>query len=147
MFALFVCHLSTILHFSLYLFLLIFWSIIIYPQKCNSTLQFLIFLNFYWNHIFNDWLIGCCITNNIFHVCQLNVHFDCHIVIVSMPASSATVRGFEPRSGKIIDYVLLLCKVCSIKETSNTGWLTIKIMCPRGARGISTHCCFGVLAL
>ena len=71
--------------------------------------------------------------------------------IVSVLGSSAVDRGIEPRSGQTKDYKIGICcfsaKAHSIKENEQTGWLVIRIMCPRGATCLSADCCFSELAL
>ena len=55
--------------------------------------------------------------------------------------------------GKNMKIIVILCCVFSAKhaalrkERAKTGWLGIRIMCPRGATCLSAVCCFSELAL
>jgi hypothetical protein len=54
--------------------------------------------------------------------------------MVSVLASSAVDREFEPRSGQTKDYEIRICffsaKQAALGRKSKTGWLGIRIMCP-----------------
>jgi hypothetical protein len=63
-------------------------------------------------------------------------------IMVSMLASSAIDRGFEPRSGQTKDYKIGIC--CF---SAKTVWLGIKIMCPSETTCLPAACCFSELAL
>jgi hypothetical protein len=65
---------------------------------------------------------------------------------------SAVDRGFESRSGQTKENEMGIC--CSsakhaalMRKSKKTGWLGIRIMCPRGATCLSADCCFSVLVL
>ena len=70
-------------------------------------------------------------------------------VMVSVLASIAVDRGFEPQSGQTKDYNNGICcfsaNHAAIRRT--TGWLGIRIMCPSGATCLFARCCFSELAL
>ena len=72
-------------------------------------------------------------------------------VMVSVLASIAVDRGFEPRSGQTKDYEIGICcfsaKHTVLGERAKTDWLGIRIMCPSGTTCLSTDCCFSELAL
>ena len=58
-------------------------------------------------------------------------------VMVSVLASSAVDRGFEPRSAQTKDYKIGICYFFAIGtqqygERAKTGWLQIRIICPSG---------------
>ena len=63
-------------------------------------------------------------------------------VMVSVLASNAVDRGFEPRSGQTKDN-----STQHKGERAKTGWRVIRIMCPSGATCLSADCCFTELAL
>ena len=65
--------------------------------------------------------------------------------MVSVLASSAVDRGFEPRSGQTKDYQIGMC--CFSAMHVKTDWLGIRIMCPSGATYLPANCCFRKLAL
>ena len=68
--------------------------------------------------------------------------------MVSVLASSAVDRSFEPRSGQTKDYNIGIC-CFSAKHTvlrRKTSWLGIRIMCQNGAKSLSDDCCFSELA-
>ena len=67
-------------------------------------------------------------------------------VMISVLASSAVDRSFEPRSGRTKDYEIDIC-CSSAKREEKTGWLGIRIMCLSGATCLSADCCFSELAL
>jgi hypothetical protein len=56
-------------------------------------------------------------------------------VMVSVLASSAVDRGFEPWSGQARDYKIGICRFYAKHEVSRrkTSWLGNRIMCPSGA--------------
>ena len=54
-------------------------------------------------------------------------------VMVSVLASSAIDRGFEPRSGQTKDYKIGMCCFSAKHVALRTGRLGIRIMCPSGA--------------
>ena len=63
--------------------------------------------------------------------------------MVSMLASIAVDRGFEPRPGQTKGYTLI-CVASPLStqhhgERTKTGQLGIRIMCPSGPRDISTR--------
>jgi hypothetical protein len=60
--------------------------------------------------------------------------------MVSVLASSAVYRGFEPRSGKTHDYKIGIC-CFSDKYTE------LRIMCMSGTSCLSADYCFSKLAL
>ena len=70
--------------------------------------------------------------------------------MISVLASSAVDRGFEPRSDQIkpknykIDICCFFAKHATLIRRK-TGWLGIRIMYPNGATCLSTHCCFSEL--
>ena len=70
--------------------------------------------------------------------------------MVSVLASSAVDRGFEPRSGQIKDYQLVffasLLSTQHYGERGNIGWLGIRIMSPNGVTFPPADCCFSKLA-
>ena len=68
--------------------------------------------------------------------------------MVSVLASSAVDRRFEPRSGQTKDYNIVIC-CFSTKHAalrSKTSWLGIRKMCQNGAKSLSDDCCFSELA-
>jgi hypothetical protein len=71
--------------------------------------------------------------------------------MVALLVSSSVDRGFEPRSGKTIDYKIGICcfstKHAALRRKRNTGWLEIRIICPSGATCLSADCCYSELAL
>jgi hypothetical protein len=72
--------------------------------------------------------------------------------VISVLASSALDRGFDPRSGQTKDYKIWMCcfsaiKHAALRRKNKTGWLGIRIMCPSGAICLSADCCFSELAL
>ena len=71
--------------------------------------------------------------------------------MISVPASSAVDRGFEPRSGQTKDYKIGICcfqlRTQHLGERAKTGWLGIRIICPSGATCLPADCCFCELAL
>ena len=72
-------------------------------------------------------------------------------VMVSVLASSAINRGFEPRSGQIQDHNIGICcfsakHAVSIRKRND--WLARnQIICPSEATCQSAECCFSELAL
>ena len=73
-------------------------------------------------------------------------------VMVSMLASSAVDRGFEPRSGQAKDYKIGICcfsakHAALIGERAKTGWLGIGVICPSEATCLLADCCFNELVL
>ena len=66
--------------------------------------------------------------------------------MVSVLASSAVDRGFEPRSGQTKDYESGICcfsaKHAALRRKSKDR---IRINCPSGATCLSADCCFSVL--
>ena len=61
--------------------------------------------------------------------------------MVSMLASRAVDRGFEPRSDQTKDYKIGIC-CFSVKHALSrgkikSGWLEIRIVCPRGPTWLS----------
>ena len=79
-------------------------------------------------------------------------------VMVSVLASRAVDRGFEPRSDHTKDYKIGMCcyfaKHTSLRRKNKvillfprTGWLGIRIMCPSGATCLSADCYFRELVL
>jgi hypothetical protein len=71
--------------------------------------------------------------------------------MVSMLASSAVDRGFEPRSSQTKDYYIGICcisaRLAALRERAKTGWLGIRIMCPSRATCVSAEYCISELAL
>ena len=57
--------------------------------------------------------------------------------MVSVLASSAVGRGFEPQLGQTKDYKLVFVasplSTQHLEERAKTGWLGIRIICPSGA--------------
>ena len=72
-------------------------------------------------------------------------------VMVSVLASSAVDRGFEPRSGQTKDYKLVFVasplSTQHYGERAKIGWLGIRILCLSRATCLSADCCFSELAL
>ena len=72
-------------------------------------------------------------------------------VMVSVLASSAVSRGFEPRSGQTKDYKIGICasplSTQHYGERAKIGWFGIRIMCPNGVTFLPADCCFSELAL
>ena len=66
-------------------------------------------------------------------------------LIVSVLASSAVDRGFEPRSVQAKYYKIGICSLSA--NHAKTGWLEIMIMCPSELTCLSSDCCFNELAL
>ena len=69
--------------------------------------------------------------------------------MVSVLASSAVDRGFEPRSGQTKDSKIGIC-CFSDNHTAlsrTTGWLGITIMCPSGVTCLPMDFCFSEPAL
>jgi hypothetical protein len=61
--------------------------------------------------------------------------------MVSMLASSAVDRGFEPRSGQTKDYKIgICCFSAKYGARAESGFLGIRIMCPSGATCLSADC-------
>ena len=71
--------------------------------------------------------------------------------MVSVLASSAGDRGFEPWSGQTKDYTIGICcfsaKHAALWRKSKDRWFGIKIMCPSGATCLSAYCYFSELAI
>ena len=71
--------------------------------------------------------------------------------MVSVLASSAVDRGFEPWLGQTKDYQIGIyhfsAKRAALRVTAKIGWLGIRIMCPSGATCLPTDCCFSELSL
>ena len=74
-------------------------------------------------------------------------------VMVSVLASNAVDRGFEPWWGQTKDYKIRICcfsaKHAALRRKSKykDWWLGIRIMCQSGATCLSADCCFSELAL
>jgi hypothetical protein len=88
------------------------------------------------------------------HQLCLNLCRDCiGGIMVSVLASSAVDRGFEPWLVKTKDYEIGICcfsakhAAFNLGERAKTGWLGIRIMCPSGATYLPADCCFSELAL
>ena len=86
-------------------------------------------------HLFN---LSCC---PLYEDC-------CGITIVSVLASSAVDRGFEPRSGQTKDHIIgipvYVASPLSAQHwgaRARTGWLEIRITCPSGAKYLPADCC------
>ena len=96
-------------------------------------------------------------TNRIFITNLLHKSYDKYSlnriggVMVSVLASSAVDRGFEPRSSQTKDYEIGICcfsaKHAALRKRSKTGCLGIRIMCPSGTTCLPADCCFSELAL
>jgi hypothetical protein len=72
-------------------------------------------------------------------------------IVVSMLASSAVDRGFEPgrvkpKTMKLV-FVAFLQSTQHLGERTKTSWLGIRILCPSGASCLSADCCFSELAI
>jgi hypothetical protein len=71
--------------------------------------------------------------------------------MISVLASSAVDRRFDPRSGqtKTVKLVFVASQLSMQDqgERAKTGWLGIRIMCRSGVTCLSTDCCFSELAL
>ena len=71
--------------------------------------------------------------------------------MVSMLASGAVDRGFEPRSGQSKDFKLVFAasplSTHHYEKKNTTGWLGIRAMCPSAATCLPAECCFSELAL
>ena len=72
--------------------------------------------------------------------------------MVSVLASSAVDRGFEPRSGQSKDYIKLVFIASPLStqhygKTGKIGLLEIRIMCPSGVTCLTADCCISELAL
>jgi hypothetical protein len=67
-------------------------------------------------------------------------------VIVSVLASSAVDRGFEPRSDQTKDYKIVIVvsppSMQHLGKREKTGWFGIMIMCPSRAPCLSADYCF-----
>ena len=61
-------------------------------------------------------------------------------VMVSVLASSAVDRGFEPLSGQTKDYKICIC-CFSAKHAA------LRIMCTSGVTCLSANCCYSEIAL
>ena len=90
------------------------------------------------------------------HYISLSIYVSLHqshncigCVMVSMLASSAVDRGFEPRLGKTKDYKIGICCFSAkhAGERAKTVWFGIRIMCPSGVTCLPADCCFSELAL
>ena len=72
-------------------------------------------------------------------------------VMVSVLASGAVDRGFEPRSGQTKDYKIGICcfsaKHAALRRKSKESWLGIRIMCPSGTTCLHADCFLCELAL
>jgi hypothetical protein len=72
-------------------------------------------------------------------------------VMVSVLASSAVGRGFEPDRVKLKTKkkVFVASQISTQRkgERAKTGWLGIRIMCPSGATCPPVDCCFKELVL
>jgi hypothetical protein len=71
--------------------------------------------------------------------------------VVSVLASSAVDRGFEPgrvkqKTMKLV-FVAFLQSTQHLGERTKTSWLGIRILCPSGASCLSADCCFSELAI
>ena len=63
-------------------------------------------------------------------------------VMVTLLASNAVDRGFEPRPGQTKDYKIgKYCFFAKHAEIAKTGWLEIMITCLSGAICLSADCC------
>ena len=62
--------------------------------------------------------------------------------MISVLASSAVDRGFDPRSGPARDYKIGICRFYAKHEVlrGKTSWLGIRIMCTSGATYQSADC-------
>ena len=65
--------------------------------------------------------------------------------MVSVLASNAVDRGFEPRSGQSKDYIKLVFIASPLNtqhygKTAKIGLLEIRIMCPSGATCLPADC-------
>ena len=71
-------------------------------------------------------------------------------VMVSLIASSAVDRGFEPRSVESKDFKISICcfsaKHAALRKIAKIGQLGIRIMCPNGATWLPADWCFSALA-
>ena len=71
--------------------------------------------------------------------------------MVSVLASSAVYRGFEPRLGQPKDFKIGMCtfsaKHAALRRKSKDWSLGIRIMCPSGTTCLPADCCFSELAL
>ena len=66
-------------------------------------------------------------------------------IVVSMLASSAVDRGFEPgrvkpKTMKLV-FVAFLQSTQHLGERTKTSWLGIRKMCPSGATYLPNDCC------
>ena len=65
---------------------------------------------------------------------------------VTVFASSAVDRVFEPRSGQTKDYSIGICYISAnhtaLKRKSKYCWLVIRMKCPSMASYLSADCCF-----
>ena len=71
--------------------------------------------------------------------------------MVSVFASSAVDRGFDPRLGQTKDYKIGMCcfsgQHAALRERATFSWLGIRIMCPNGVTFLPVDCCFSELVL
>ena len=71
--------------------------------------------------------------------------------MVSVLASSAVDRGFEPRLGQAKDCEIGICyfsaKHAALRRKSKDWLARIRIMCASGATCLSADCCFSELVL
>ena len=94
------------------------------------------------------------ITNGIvllFIFCYCSIAWNCiGGVMVSVFASSAVDRGFEPRSDQTKDYKFGICcfsgKHAALRRKGN-GQRLVGIMCPSRVTCLPADCCFSKLAL
>ena len=106
-------------------------------------------------------ILCMCVSLHLVSVCMchyisLSIYVSLHQshnciggVMVSMLASSAVDRGFEPRLGKTKDYKIGICCFSAkhAGERAKTVWFGIRIMCPSGVTCLPADCCFSELAL
>jgi len=68
----------------------------------------------------------------------------------SMLATSVVDHRLKPWLGQTKDYKISICcfsaKHAALSVRAKTGWLWIRIMCPRGAANLPADCCFSELA-
>ena len=66
--------------------------------------------------------------------------------MVTVLASGAVDRVFEPRSGQTKDYKIGMC-CFTAKHTALRRKIKDWLMCPSGVTCLSADCCFSALAL
>ena len=96
-------------------------------------------------HKFNIFLV---IYSNPPDFCNYFILFRNRIsgVMVSVLASSAVDRGFEPKTVKLV-FVASLLSTQYEGVRAKRAWLGIRILCPSGATCLYPDCCFSELAL